>query len=199
MKPIVKIGIAGSHSTGKTSFLSELKLRLENTGVQAELVHSSAATAKSKGFPILRNHTFESTLWMIASCIQQEAEASLTANVILVDRPVFDALAYFHAALELTGRQLPQEKLQSLHEIVRAYSQSYNMVFVTKLDHDVPLGPGRDQDMVYRSAVARHLIELTPDVAPQAQTIETGTVEKLLSLACSHVESALLNDPAGCP
>ena len=41
----------------------------------------------------------------MAECMRQEAEASLTCDVILVDRPVLDALGYLQAALEVTCRQ----------------------------------------------------------------------------------------------
>lgn len=192
----VKIGIAGTHSTGKSSFLHQLKTTLQQKGISAVQLPSLAVAAKDKGFPILRNHTYESTLWIIATCMQQEAEASLIADIILVDRPVIDALAYLTAALAVSGRDLPSDKLLNLRTIVAAHSQTYDLLFVTALDPNMPLAPGRDPDPVYRSTVAQQLITLVPEIAPHAQIAATDNIEKLLRSTCGHIDSIFPRMPA---
>jgi nucleoside-triphosphatase THEP1 len=88
----IKIGVAGTHSTGKSTFLSTLTSTLNDRGFVIGGVSDLASRASDLGFPILADHTFESTLWIMAECMRQEAELSLTCDVILVDRPVPDAL-----------------------------------------------------------------------------------------------------------
>lgn len=82
-----KIGIAGTHSTGKSTFIAKVEQELRGDGLRVIIVGDLATCAQKRGFPILTGHTFESTLWIMAECMRQEAEASLTADIILVDRP----------------------------------------------------------------------------------------------------------------
>lgn len=187
MRSKAKIGIAGTHSTGKTSFLRELKARLDGRDIAAAHLPSLAHAAQNRGFPILREHTYESTLWIIGATMQQEAEASLTADVVLVDRPVIDALAYLIAALEVSGRELSTEKLLSLRGIVTAHTKTYDMLIITQLDSSIPLGHGRDQDPVYRAAVAAHLLNLVLTVAPHAKVAAFDRYETHIQTACELV------------
>jgi len=111
---------AGTHSTGKTTFLPRLEKELTRRGFSTKYVHDSAVNARDLGFPILRDHTFESTAWFMAEAIRLETVASLSADVILADRPVPDALGYLIAALEVTGRSLALRRLDRLKAICTA-------------------------------------------------------------------------------
>ena len=157
-----KIAVAGSHSTGKTSFLERLKPALEANGWSVAYVHDSAAEALVRGFPILADHTFESTAWLMAHAIELETEAALDAEIILVDRPVHDALGYLLAALEHSGRAIDSSKLRILEEICSAWAAEYDFIFLTEIDPTVPLGDDRDGDLLFRdraSAKVREVIE----------------------------------------
>jgi hypothetical protein len=82
----IKIGITGTHSTGKSSFLTALAPILQEHRLSSATIGGHAERAKKLGFPILADHTFESTLWIMAECLRQEAEASLKADVTKADR-----------------------------------------------------------------------------------------------------------------
>lgn len=174
-----KIAVAGTHSTGKTTFLLRLRDELVGRGFMPAYVHDSALNARDLGFPILRDHTFESTAWIMAEAIRLETVASLSADVILVDRPVPDALGYLAAALEVTSRRLPDGRLDRLEAICGAWMKEYDLVFVTELDGTIPIGPGRDDDEEFRVAagvaVARILDRLAPDATPlRAHDVDAG-------------------------
>ncbi len=188
MPPKIKIAIAGTHSTGKSSFLTSLKELLEQRHLRVAQLPSLATAARAKGFPILRDHTYDSTLWLIGGCMQQEAEASLAADVILVDRPVIDALAYLAAALDVTGRQIPEDKWLSLQNVVAAHSKTYDKLFLTDLDPSLPLAPGRDPDLSFRAAVAHQLTGLAQGLTPNAQTIAAGSYPELITQCAFFVE-----------
>jgi len=94
----VKIAVAGTHSTGKTTFLTRLRHLLETAGYHVTTVADQAAGARDLGFPILRNQTGTTTLWIMTSGIAAELVAARRADVVLVDRPITDALAYQLAA-----------------------------------------------------------------------------------------------------
>ncbi|MCJ9690506.1 ATP-binding protein [Rhizobium sp. PRIMUS64] len=153
----IKVGIAGTHSTGKSTFLERLNSRLTENSLRTGQVGDLAKAARDRGFPILTEHNFESTLWIMAEGMRQEAEAALISDVILVDRPVFDALGYLYAALEISGRSLPDRKLKELRLIAGAHAADYDLLILTELDPAIRLGEGRDGNQDFRVAAAEHI------------------------------------------
>lgn len=190
-QPPTKIGIAGTHSTGKSTFLAALASLLEEHGLSTHRINDLAKRARDIGFPILTEHTFESTLWIMAECMRQEAEASLTCDVILVDRPVLDALGYLQAALEVTGRSLRPGRLEELNTIARAHTADYDLLVVTSLDHSVPLGEGRDQNLMFRDAAAKHIDALILDLAPGTLRMTSANTSEIVTAASEFVLSRL--------
>ncbi len=186
-RPPIKIGIAGTHSTGKSTFLAALASLLEGRDLKIGRINDLARRAQDLGFPILTEHTFESTLWIMAECLRQEAEASLTCDVILVDRPVLDALGYLQAALEVTGRTVHPRRLEELKTIARAHAADYDLLIVTSLNHNVPLGAGRDQDVAFREAAARHIAALMSDFAPSALRMTSTNASEIVAAASELV------------
>ncbi|SDU25170.1 AAA family ATPase [Stappia sp. ES.058] len=160
MKRPFKIGVAGSHSTGKTTFVSKMQSMIEDSGLRVGRVGDIATRALKLGFPILRKHTYESTLWIMAECMRQEAELSLSTDVILVDRPALDALGYLQAALSVSGRSVDAGRLDALEQIAEAHSADYDVLVVTSLDPTIPVGPGRDDDEMFRRAAAKAVDDL---------------------------------------
>lgn len=126
----IKIGITGTHSTGKSSFLEAVRQKLD-PDLKVQRIGDFAVKAKELGFPILRGHNYESTLWIISECIRLEAEASLANDVVLVDRPVIDALGYLHGALRLTGRKIGDKRSTELVTIVKAHTPDYDLLVRT--------------------------------------------------------------------
>lgn len=111
-------------------------------------------------------HTIDSTLWIMAECMRREAEASLVADVILVDRPVSDALGYLEGALAVSGRSVDAERLATLKALARAYAAEYDILIETVLDIEVPLGPARDKDPELRLAAARYIAQFADQFRP---------------------------------
>ena len=183
MTNVIKIAIAGTHSTGKTIFMKDLEERLSGAGHVVDYVHDSAAEACDVGFPILRNHTFESTAWLIAQAIRLETAATLKADVILIDRPVPDAFGYLIAALRTTNRSLDQVRLGRLEAICEAWVKEYDLVFATRLDENIPIGPGRDDDHVFRAAADKAVAEVLAKLAPEHQVLTPENSERSKELA----------------
>jgi len=183
-----KIAVAGTHSTGKTTFLRRLEDELARRGFSPRYVHDSAVNARDLGFPILRDHTFESTAWIMAEAIRLETVASLSADVILVDRPLPDALGYLVAALEVTGRSLTPGRLERLEAICTGWMGEYDLTFVTQLDRDIPIGPGRDDDHEFRIAAGLAVSSILSRVAPHAKVLGAQDADEALALAISFAE-----------
>lgn len=188
-KPI-KIGIAGTHSTGKSTLLSTIGRAVTERGFAVGRINDLATRALAFGFPILTQHTYESTLWIMAEGLRQETEASLSKDVILVDRPIFDALGYFEAALEISGRQADPRRLDELRTIARVHAPEYDLLIVTTLDRSVPLGPGRDQNEQYREAAGRRIALLTSKIAPNALQMTSTNASEIAQTAVEFILSA---------
>lgn len=166
---MVKIGVTGTHSTGKTSSLLSAKRLLEAKGLRVGYV---SEIARRCPLPILKQHTLESTLWIVTSTIAEELTQSYKSEVVLVDRPVLDAMAYYVAALEHRG-EIPETntiKSHVLYELVKEWSRSYDSVYRTVIDPKIPIADNgsRDTDSLFRSSVARALENVLERFRPDA-------------------------------
>lgn len=187
MKRPLKIAIAGTHSTGKSTFAARLMERISGLPLRAAVVHDSAQEARDRGFPILSEHTFESTSWLIGNAMRLESEASLGADVIIVDRPVPDALGYLRAALSYTGRTLDDGRLGRLERICETWVAEYDLFFMTELDTSVPLGAGRDGDEKFRRAAATAVGEVVERMVPRHLTLRYGQTASAEDLVLDSV------------
>lgn len=181
--PPFMIGIAGTHSTGKSTFVARAAAEFEAKGLRVGRIGDLATKAREMGFPILTGHTYESTLWIMAEGMRQEAEALLRNDVVLVDRPVPDALGYLTAALDVSRRGIDEARLAELHGITAAHVARYDLLVLTVLDEGIPLGPDRDPDAVFRLAAARHVTAIVDRHRPQALRLTSGNADKVLGEA----------------
>ena len=110
----------------------------------------------------------------MARAIQLEMEATLVADVILVDRPVHDALGYLLAALAHTDRTVPAVKLRQLERLCTAWAGEYDLVFMTVLDPKIPLGEGRDGDAVFRQLAGEKVAEVVDRFLPDHRLLYSG-------------------------
>jgi hypothetical protein len=143
----LKIAIAGTHSTGKTTLLQGVADTLQGLGYTVARVSDLAVEARGHGFPILRDHTFASTLWIMARGITLELEATLRADVVMVDRPVPDAMGYLVAALKYRGSHLKQPELDYLQMLVKHHAATYGRIFKTMIDQSKPIDGNKQRDM----------------------------------------------------
>jgi len=149
------IGITGTHSTGKSTFVANLKQRATERGITVATISDTATKCQDAGFKVLTDHTFESTLWILCSVIRAELEAALLADLVLVDRPVPDALGYLEAALEMTGRVISEKERAYLYGLAASHTQRYSLLFKTELDTSIPLGEDRDTNIEFRESAGK--------------------------------------------
>lgn len=150
------IGIVGAHSTGKSAFLARLAHDLRRHHLAVATVSDLGEQAQRMGMPILQNHTWASTLWIITRGISNELEAWLHADVVLVDRAVPDALGYYYAALEYRREPADPRHTARLETLVRAYSSHYDLLFRTSVDPRENSKPD-NSDERFRVLAAHHV------------------------------------------
>ncbi|MHC2708551.1 thymidylate kinase [Bradyrhizobium diazoefficiens] len=192
ISPAMKIAITGTHSSGKTTFLQSLEQELNGMGLRIHRIGDFARRAQGLGFPILTQHTYESTLWIMAECLRCETEASLQNDVILVDRPVIDALGYLHAALKVSARTIDSRRSGELMTIVKAHTPDYDILIRTALDTDVAVGKGRDSDVAFRLEAASSIERLVNQIEPKALILTSGNREIIVERLLESVRSRLL-------
>jgi len=191
------IGITGTHSTGKSTFFEKIRQQAERRKLRVARVGDVATRCEAAGFPILRNHTFESTLWIISSVISNELEFALKCDLILVDRPVSDAIGYLEAALAATHRTITEAERNYLYTLVKMHSSRYAMLFKTELDKAIPLGDGRDLDQAFREAADEHITRSLKDLriptlnpeAPGSQRLIEDFLDKISASAVKSVDA----------
>lgn len=97
VKTPVRIGVTGAHSTGKTVLLRRIERELRAEGVRVARTGRLGRRAADIGLPKMHEHTALSTEWIMTQGIADEiAAAAQGADVVMADRAVIDALAYWH-------------------------------------------------------------------------------------------------------
>lgn len=142
----ITVGVTGTHSTGKSTFLARLAHELRLRHFDVATVSDLGEEARRIGMPILFNHTWASTMWFITRGMSNELEAWLHADVLLIDRPIPDALGYYRAALEYREQVAHPKARTFLENMVRDHSRHYDLVFRTELDPMIPLGSNKERD-----------------------------------------------------
>ncbi|MGW2665930.1 AAA family ATPase [Nocardia tengchongensis] len=194
----VTVAVMGTHSTGKTTFLSRLADELLRRRVEVVTVADLGSDALEAGLPILYDHTWASTLWIITRGISNELEAWRQADVVLIDRGVPDALGYYEAALEYRNREPDPHRLKHLEELVVTHSQHYDFVLRTKLNPEVPLGQGkpRDTDLAFRALADTRIGQVMERLGIGHDTLPFDEHDRALVDALAFIECRLAEPDA---
>ncbi|MCK2241000.1 MULTISPECIES: AAA family ATPase [unclassified Crossiella] len=189
----VTVAVLGTHSTGKSTFLARLAHDLRRRHISVGTVADLGEQAKRIGLPILFNHTWASTLWIMTRGISDELEAWLHSDVVLIDRPVPDALGYYRAALEYRREMADPVQIAKLEEIARGHSNRYDLTFRTTLDPTIPLGDNkiRDSDTEFRMLADRHVDEVLRDLELPHELLPADGHDAALDQAITFVTNRL--------
>jgi nicotinamide riboside kinase len=161
VKTPVRIGVTGAHSTGKTLLLRRIEMELRAQGVAVARTGRLGRRAADLGLPKMDKHTAQSTEWIIAQGIADEIAAAQGAAVVLVDRAVVDALAYYQAALEFRGEAADPAEDERLRLLAGTQHAKYNLLLATVLDPTAPVEARRHAyDPRYRVLVDQHVHRL---------------------------------------
>lgn len=142
--------------------------------------------AAAAGLPKMQHHTATSTEWIIAQGIADELAATAQgAEVVLLDRAVHDAIAYFNAALEYRSEIPPRVERERLLTLASTQLPKYDLLFATVLDERQPVDTRHDYDPRFRRLVDQHThlllnqndiphLKVTSDPDSQAHAIDTA-------------------------
>lgn len=187
---VFKVGVAGAHSTGKTSFLHELDNALAAKGLAVTRVRSLASEAKELGFPILRQHTFNSATWIATRGIALELEAERAADVVLVDRPVPDAVGYLTAALRSRAASLSQNEADYLSTLVKIHVPTYKVLLMTEIDPSIPVDTTKERDLdpVFRQMAEAGIKEAFSQAGADPQILRSDNRDEVICSVLRRIE-----------
>src|SRR5579872_326660 len=153
----LKIGISGAHSTGKTTFIGNLREALDKNSISYKVIGDLATKCP---LPILDKHTVESTLWIAAKGITEEIEAEKDLLIVIADRPILDCWAYFNAVCENRYKE-DDPKLLTLKFMITNWLNTYDLIYQTEIDESIPVEDkkGRILDSGYRKKIGDEMIK----------------------------------------
>ncbi|CRK58671.1 hypothetical protein [Alloactinosynnema sp. L-07] len=191
-KPVT-IAVLGTHSTGKSTFLARLAHDLRRRHIVVGTVADLGEAAQRIGLPILFNHTWLSTLWIMSRGISEEMEAWLHSDVVLIDRPVPDALGYYRAALEYRREKPDPVQVAKLEALALGHSDRYDLMFRTTLDPTIPLGDNkvRDNDAEFRVLADSHVGDVLRDLDLPHELLSVDGHDAALEKAIDFVTTRL--------
>jgi predicted ATPase len=149
----MKVSYTGTHGTGKTtSVLSkayEMKLSFPDKDITVFMEN-----AKHSPYPINKNGTLESQMWIFTNQMQHEIYLTSKYDVVICDRSVVDAIAYTY----FVNKEAAEHMLQLAKYHVPTYDVIY---FKTLANNDYLYENGvRDaEDRLYREGIERKLLE----------------------------------------
>jgi hypothetical protein len=156
----IRIGVMGTHSTGKTILLRRIEMELRGHGIPVARTGRLGKRAALAGLPKMQHHTAASTEWVIAQGIADEIAATRPnpepIQVVLADRAVWDALAYFHAAEQWRQEAPDPLERDRLRLLASTQAPKYDVLLATVLDETLPVENKHDYDARYRTLVDHH-------------------------------------------
>lgn len=191
------IGVLGTHSTGKSTFLHRLAAELRRRDVTVGVVSDLGEEAMRHGMSILFNHTWASTLWFITRGISNELANWGHVEVVLVDRPVPDALGYYRAALDYRHDQGDPAEMAYLEALVRGHSRRYDLIYRTTLETDLPIGDNktRNTDQRFRVMADHHVKQVLVDLDIPHEPLPVDGHDEALKHAITFTMARLAGEP----
>lgn len=123
----MKIGVSGSHGTGKSFLVYELanKYKLEYPNKEVTVI---TEVARKCPFEINENASIEAQQWMLHEQIRLEIEGEKNCDIVITDRTVADYMAY--AKRTFIGLY------ETLTPYLKFYIQSYDYIIFKNLENN---------------------------------------------------------------
>ncbi|WP_346779754.1 AAA family ATPase [Streptomyces sp. S3(2020)] len=153
----IRIGVLGTHSTGKTTLCKRIEMELRGNGLTVARTGRLGKRAAQAGLPKMHHHTALSTEWIVAQGIVDEVSAvAQGGEVVLVDRVPLDAIAYWYAACAFRAQTPPRLERERLLALATTQVPKYDLLFATVLDESAPADTGHADDAGFRRLVDQH-------------------------------------------
>ncbi|MHA1131428.1 MAG: AAA family ATPase [Candidatus Helarchaeota archaeon] len=163
-KRILKIGLMGSHDTGKTTLgftiCGKLKTRHYNVDYVAEVARHIPIQLR-----VNQGTNFDTQYWILNEQINEEILAKLRgANMIVTDRTVVDNYAYAYRAALPHIKQISKEDLEVMEKKCLHWVKTYDFLFYVTVPEKKMEDDGfRDIDKKFQLEIDQNLNQIVKD------------------------------------
>ncbi|MDO8656327.1 MAG: AAA family ATPase [Nanoarchaeota archaeon] len=120
---VYKIGLLGTHGTGKTTLAHGVAAEIKKNDYTVRVISEIATIARERGFPIDRETTLAAQGWILLNQCAAELEAEIHGyKIAICDRTVFDNDKYLRRAV---GNEHHYGQLAKGHAQTHPYQALY--------------------------------------------------------------------------
>lgn len=142
----MKIAVIGTHGVGKTTLAMGTAAIAKKSGSNVKLI---SETARDCPFPLNKNFTKESALWIYHRQMQRELEATKNYPTVICDRSVIDSFMY----AEAMGLNKSLDMCSSFLA-AREWMKTYDKLIYVQIGSKEPSHDGvRDLDLEFQKKV----------------------------------------------
>jgi hypothetical protein len=182
----LKIGVLGTHDTGKTTLAFSLCSKLKSKHLFVGFVEESVRECP---FPVNQMTNFLSQYWILNRQINYEIEKHERYNVIVTDRTTIDNFAYAFRAAK-NGKISPEE-LEILRVKAEHWARTYNFLFYARIPKKKLEDDGfRDTTKQFQLEIDQIIRELIKDWKLDVTELD-GTNDRRLEIALQTLSSEI--------
>ena len=146
----IKIGVIGTHSTGKSAFIKVLKNEIEIKGFNVKTI---TELARDCPYPVNELSTLKSQKWILEKQIEEE-NLNNNSDFIITDRCVLDNYAYL---LYNNNSKDDKESLKKVLDQIK----SYDFLILKKINRDYIRDDGfRSLDKKFQLDIQEKILHL---------------------------------------
>lgn len=163
----MKIGVTGTHGTGKTTYAMNLvhQYKMEHPDKKVYLLQENILDCP---FPVNKGGIVESQFWITSNTVQRELEASLKFDIIVCDRTIIDPIPYtYGVGLDIFAT--------AMYEYYKHFLRSYDEIHQLHASREFIFNDGiRDIDYDYRLEIDKRFCNMLDSYE------KSGYIEKLV-------------------
>lgn len=153
----MKIAFTGSHSTGKTTLLSQILETYPKRKIQ--YVHEIAREVIHKGFPLGKNANIHSYIMLLNEYYKKILSLDNNADTITIyDRTLLDIVAYLKINEQLPRPYIPTYFIDLVKSLWLLEKDLFDVYFFFPIEFEMEKDPNiRDEDEKYRQGISTEI------------------------------------------
>lgn len=166
---ILKFGIAGAHSCGKTTQLNQIKSLYPG-------LHYVTEAARDCPFPLNEASNFTSQDWIFRTHVTREMMGPLN-GITLTDRTTYDQLAYIWSAYERGN--MTYDEFKKLEKYTTYWGFTYDLIFYIPVEFPMTEDGVRSTDVEYRDEISKKVKAILDEYVDSSRIVLiTGSIEE---------------------